>query len=171
MNSPAPAVAEAPKFAVLVHTVESIIQHPQVENLTVVRLVGHPEPLIANKEDGKFRYEAGVSLVQLIPVGAILKRWLMEDLHAWDYAKGKGTLGGNRKDRVTARKFPSLDGGEERFESAGMMRPVDFVIRDGKRVDYITGEGGTELEVKHGDDVTTFLGVTQHGAPPPTVTV
>jgi hypothetical protein len=154
------------EFAVRVHTVATIEQHPHAENLTVVRLVDHDLPLIANKnEDGTLRYTPGVSLVQLIPVGAILKRWLMEDLHAWDHEKGKGTLGGNRKDRVTARKFPSLDGGEERFESAGMLRPVDFVTRDGVRVDYITGEGMNELEVKHGDDVTAFLGVTQHGAP------
>jgi hypothetical protein len=163
--SETPETTEAPKFAVRVHAVEAIRQHPHAENLTVVKLRDHAPELIANKnEDGSFRYEPGVSLVQLIPVGAILKRWLMEDLHAWDHAKGKGTLGGNRKDRVTARKFPSLDGSEERFESAGMLRPVDFVTRDGVRVNYITGEGGQDMEVEHGTDVTEFLGVVQHGA-------
>lgn len=152
-------------FAARVHVVEAIRQHPLAEGLTVVKLLDHDRELIANKnEDGSFRYEPGVSLVTLIPVGAVLKRWLMEDMHAWDHEKGKGTLGGNRKDRVTARKFPSLDGGEERFVSEGMLRPVLHVVTDGKRVNFVTNGSGEEREVEHGDDLTGFLEIVQHGA-------
>ena len=154
-----------PDFAARVHLVEAIRQHPHAEGLTVVKLLDHDKELIANKnEDGTFRYEAGVSLVTLIPVGGVLKRWLMEDLHVWDHEKGKGTLGGNRKDRLTARKFPALDGGEERFVSEGMLRPVPFVIQDGARVNVVTNGTGEERTVQHGDDVTEFLEIVQHGA-------
>lgn len=160
--------SDAAAFPVRVFLVEGIRQHPHAEGLTLVKLRGHDRELVANKtEEGAFRYEAGVSLVVLLPVNAILPRPVLEEMGAWDHNKGKGTLGGNQKNRVQARKFPSLDGSDERYESRGALRPCLYVTEgpDTKtnRRWFIDGPGH-EMDVFEGTIVQEYLGITRHVA-------
>ena len=157
------------EFPVRAFLVEAIRQHPHADNLTVVKLTDIDRELIANKkEDGTFRYVPGESLVIYYPVGAILPQDALEEMGAWkegeDGKPGKGTLGGNKGNRVTARKFPSLDGGEERYESRGALRPVLTDPREGGGVHTYIRRGDNVLTVEHGTVVQDFLGITQHGA-------
>lgn len=153
--------------------VEGIRPYPTADNLTLVKLRDHAEELVANKrEDGTFRYAPG-QLLTLLPVGAILPRWLLEEMEAWKVdpvsGKGKGLLAGNRGDRVGSRKFPPLVEGGERYESRGALRPVStagggadvpaasFVLNPDRARDLGPSEG--EMAVAHGADVTDFLGI------------
>ena len=68
------------EFPVRVFLVEGIRQHPHAENLTMVKLRGHEPELVANKkDDGSFRYEAGVSLVGFLPVNALLPTFFISN--------------------------------------------------------------------------------------------
>jgi hypothetical protein len=161
--------------------VEAIRQYPTADNLTMVKLRDHAEELVANKrEDGSFRYVPGQILV-LLPVGAILPQWILEEMDAWKVdpvsGKGKGLLAGNQGNRVGSRKFAPLVEGGDRYESRGALRPartfsdyariVDgetvtpegfFVVNDEKA--RILGASEGEMTVVHGTDVTDFLGIT-----------
>lgn len=149
-------------FPVRVWLVDGIRQHPHAEHLTLVKLRGHGRELVADKnEDGSFRYTAGHSLVEFFPTNAILPRAVLERIHCWDHEKGKGTLGGNRKDRVQSRKFADPNGSEERYESRGMLRPCEFATRDGEPVWWVETPGG-ELDVVEGTVTQEALGITQH---------
>lgn len=144
--------------SVRVHAVEAIRPHPHADNLTLVRLRDHDRELVANKrDDGSFRYAPG-DLAVLYPVGAILPRDLLEEMGAWDEAKGKGTLASNRGNRVGPRKFANLDGNPdpaERYESRGALRPIL-----GGRLE----RNGETIVVEHGTDVTAFLGIEMYRA-------
>jgi hypothetical protein len=144
--------------AVRVYEVAGIRLHPHADNLTLVMLYDHDRELVANKrDDGSFRYEKGDLLV-LYPVGAVLPQDLLEEMGAWDAAKGKGTLASNRGNRVGPRKFPNLDGNPdpaERYESRGAMRPLEK--RDGQ---FYLHRDGESIAVVPGQDVTDFLGIT-----------
>jgi hypothetical protein len=136
--------------------VEAIRQYPTADNLTMVKLRDHAEELVANKrEDGSFRYVPGQILV-LLPVGAILPQWILEEMDAWKVdpvsGKGKGLLAGNQGNRVGSRKFaPLVDG--ETVTPEGF-----FVVNDEKA--RILGASEGEMTVVHGTDVTDFLGIT-----------
>jgi len=143
-------------FGVYVHRVGDIAQHPGSEGLTLVTLAGHGEPLVANKrEDGSWRY-AGGDLCQLLPVGAVLPDWLLDEMDARRVnSKGKtvGTLGGNKGNRVVPRTFADTP-------SNGMLRrcggggDAPWTVRDA---------AGVEHEVTEGQDVAGILGIVQAG--------
>ena len=145
-----------------VFRVEAIAQHPRSEGLTLVKLAGHGEHLVANKlEDGTWRYKPG-DLAVLMPVGSILPQWLLKDMDALRTdSKGKvvGALGGNKGNRITPRIFAETP-------SNGMLRKCKAVPgEDGGPVRWtIAGEDGVEKPVAEGWDVTAILGITQHGA-------
>jgi len=156
--------------------VEGIRPYPTADNLTLVKLRDHGEELVANKrEDGSFRYAVG-QLLTLLPVGAILPRYILEEMDAWKEdpatGKGKGLLAGNQGNRVGSRKFAPLVEGGDRYESRGALRPVQSYKVDGQaaapegffvtNADKAATEGASagEMSVEHGTDVTDFLGVT-----------
>ena len=161
--------------------VEGIRPHPNADNLTLVKLREHADELVANKlEDGSFRYRPG-QLLTLLPVGAILPQWLLEEMDAWkvdpETGKGKGLLAGNRGNRVGSRKFAPLVEGGDRYESRGALRPVlaarDYARKVGDatvqpEIFYVLnperakaeGLSQGEMPVEHGTDVTDFLGIT-----------
>jgi hypothetical protein len=139
-------------MGIRIHRVETIHQHPHADgaNLTLVRLAGLDDELVANKlDDGSFRYQPG-DLVMHIAVNTILPDDLLKTLDLWridSKGKGKGTLGGNKGNRMVKRVFAET-------VSLGMMTKV----RDGK-VYKPTGE---VMEVQEGDDVSEFFGTTEY---------
>lgn len=162
-ETPTETPTDVRAWGAFVYRVESIVQHPDVENLTLVRLAGHPELLVANKFDsGDFRYAAN-DLAVLLPVGAVLPQWLLADMDALRLnSKGKtvGTLGGNKGNRIVPRVF----GGTP---SNGMLRklapPSGAVPGNGPYGEISRGgENPETIVVSEGDNVTDFLGITQH---------
>lgn len=147
-------------FAVRLFVVEGIRLHPDPEakTLTLVKLAGHPDELVANmREDGSWRYKEG-DLVVLFPVNAILPEAVLKRMGYWkekEGGKGKGLLGGNKGNRVAARTFVGI-------ESRGALMPVE--LRPSRvNVGVLTSLDGSETrEVEPGDDLTAFFGVTEY---------
>lgn len=85
-------------FRVPVVTVESVIDHPQADRLSLVRVRGY-ECVVAKRKDGSHRHAAG-DRVLYVPVGGELPEAILRDQGFW--RDGAGTLFGERRNRVSA---------------------------------------------------------------------
>ncbi len=152
------------KFEVLVEDVQEVIEHPNADRLSLVRINGFF--VVTNKlEDGSPRYKVG-DLVAYIPEGSVIPEWLLKEMDFWDHDKGIGRLNGSKGNRVKAMKLRGI-------VSQGVMYPLcgmDYTGADGQPAHarkYIKGEDGFVHNAPLGSDVADILGVTKYEPPIP----
>jgi hypothetical protein len=134
---------------------------PHGENLSIVTVDGH-EVVANRKEDGSFRWQKGEPCIY-VPENAIIPDAILQARGYWDAEKGKGLLEGKKGNRVKMRRFAG-------FESRGLLFKVghpglswDEECPEGK-IGWIDRENVDQesLWVGVDDDVTEFLGITEH---------
>ncbi len=153
-------------FEVKVVRVDSVEKHPNADRLTIVRIGGYT--CIANlKEDGTWRYNPG-DLVVYVPADTVVPEATLKAIGFWDETKGKGILAGSKGDRVKPMKLRDVF-------SEGILIPVWIgpCEIEGTTPSYIvnmTPEGQTvwRNQIKVGDDVSDFFGLTKYEPPIPT---
>lgn len=149
------------------------------DNLTIVTVADGDDTheVVANlQEDGTPRWAEG-EIAVYVAEGSLVPEDVLRERNYWDEAgndgKGKGMLEG-KGNRVKMRRFAG-------FESRGLLFktrrgsfmgvPITFVDRsdapvaqaeDGATTDFV--DRASALGVNLGDDVSAFLGITEHGA-------
>jgi len=79
-------------FSCPVVRVESVIDHPGADRLSIVKLHGLGYTCISGKlEDGSHRYLPG-DMVVYIPSASVLPEWLLRRMEFWNDETGKGTM-------------------------------------------------------------------------------
>ena len=148
------------EFEVNVVKIDDVIEHPDADRLTIVKIGGYN--CIANKkEDGSWRYQAS-DLVVYIPEQAVVPESLLKELNFWDEEKGKGILAGSKGDRVKAIKLRGIF-------SQGILMPVkQQMFGVGITDKYETRYFIRETEVEIGQDVSEILGIKKYEPPIPT---
>lgn len=151
---------------VLITKVDAVRDHG--DTLTIVTVGEHE--VVANKRiDGTARWVVGQPVVY-VPEGALVPEDVLKERGYWDHEKNKGLLEGKRGNRVKMRRFAG-------FESRGLLFYVESLGNDwtGENtnpdvIGWILRENKPEdgnpdnIYVKMGDDVTEFLGITEHKA-------
>jgi len=95
-------------FACPIVRVSEVVDHPNADRLSLVRLEGLGYLCVSGKlEDGSPRYRAG-DLVVYIPNAAVLPEWLLREMDFWNAETGKGTLAGSNGDRVKPLKLRGI---------------------------------------------------------------
>lgn len=144
---------------------------PLGNNLSVVTVDGSDCTVVANrKEDGSFRWQVNEPVVY-VPEGAIVPDDVLQERGYWDATKGRGLLEGKKYNRVKMRRFGPED---DRVESRGLL----FKVEDSERLFNTTGVISKVFSVRRGErlntdepsvhslmgeNVTTFLGLTEAG--------
>lgn len=143
------------KFEVLVEDVQEVIEHPDADRLSLVRINGF-YVVSAKLEDGSPRYKVG-DLVAYIPEGSVLPEWLLKEMDFWDDEKGIGRLNGSKGNRVKAMKLRGV-------LSQGVMYPLcGLTADDGTHYrKWIKGADGHVHKTGLGFDVADILGVTKY---------
>ncbi len=140
-------------FEVLVREIDDVIEHPNAERLNIVKILGYDA--ITNKtEDGSPRYKKG-DLVVYVPEAAVVPERLLRQYGYWNEEKDRGMLAGKRGDRVKAIRLRGT-------VSQGLVWPLPTygdhpVVVDGNEL----------LNVKLGDNVAEFFGITKYEPPVP----
>jgi len=141
------------KFACPVMRVQEVMDHPNADRLSVVKLEGLDYVCISAKhEDGSDRYRVG-DLVIYIPSAAVLPEWLLRSMNFWDDAKGKGTLAGSEGNRVKPLKLRGIF-------SEGLLYPVENECVFNENI-------GDSRSVSLGQDVSAFLDIVKYEPPIP----
>lgn len=143
-------------FEVLVEDVQEVLEHPDADRLSLVRINGF-YVVSAKLEDGSPRYKVG-DLVAYIPEGAILPEWLLKEMDFWDDEKGIGRLNGSKGNRVKAMKLRGV-------VSQGVLYPLCGLTNEETGVHYrkwIKGSDGYVHKTGLGFDVADILGVTKY---------
>jgi RNA ligase (TIGR02306 family) len=156
-------------FSCPVVRVSEVVDHPNADRLSIVRLEGFGYTCISAKlADGSPRYKTG-NWVVYIPSASVLPEWLLKDMEFWNEETGKGTLAGSDGNRVKPLKLRGVF-------SEGVLFPVKW---DDELA--LTG-GGSVLEipdptcpdapdlyiVELGENVAEVLGITKWEPPIPT---
>lgn len=136
-------------FAVRVLPVRNVRHHPDADRLSIMDVLGYVT-ISAKLDDGSHRYNDG-DLVIYVPEGAVLPEWLLKQ-GFWNEEKQKGTLAGSKGDRVKAMRLRGV-----------LSQGIIFPVENG----FIKNEVGEVLEVKDGDNVAEFLGITKYEPPVP----
>lgn len=104
-------------FSCPVVRVAEVLNHPNADRLSIVRLEGLGYTCISGKlEDGSPRYKAG-DMVVYIPSASVLPEWLLRKMDFWNAETNKGTLAGSNGDRVKPLKLRGIF-------SEGVLYPV-----------------------------------------------
>ena len=151
------------EFEVKVVRIDDVIDHPNADRLTIVKIGGYR--CIANKkEDGSWRYAAG-DLVVYIPEQAVVPETTLKLIGFWDEEKGKGMLAGSKGDRVKAIKLRDVF-------SQGILVPVEKEVPEKaitNAVKFIGDDGEVHHQVVHeGMDVADLFGIIKYEPPIPT---
>ena len=163
-------------FSCPVVRVAEVINHPNADRLSIVKLEGLGYTCISGKlEDGSPRYKAG-DFVVYIPSASVLPERLLKEMDFWNEETGKGTLAGTNGDRVKPLKLRGIF-------SEGVLYPVgNWYMSEGEEgnyADYTPYPDGVldvehNLDVKYniaevyaGDDVAEHLGITKWEPPIP----
>lgn len=139
-------------FEVPILRVGTVTDHPNADRLSLVSILGFT--CVSNKVDGAHRYKDG-DLIAYLPENGVIPEALLKKLSLWKYDPegngGKGMLAGQNGDRV---KIVTLRG----VDSQGLLYPV----HDGK-LEF----DGRSIDVREGDNVADFFGITKYEAPIP----
>ncbi len=93
------------EFKCPVVRVESVIDHPNADRLSIIKLVNLGYTCISAKlDDLSHRYKVG-DLVAYIPSSSVLPPDLLQIMGFWDNESGKGTLAGSNGNRVKPMKL------------------------------------------------------------------
>ncbi len=136
---------------VLVTRVDAVRDHG--ETLTIVT-VGNHEVVANKKEDGTPRWRTGEPVIY-VPEGTIIPDNVLQERGYWDEEKSKGLLEGKKGNRVKMRRFAG-------FESRGLLFKLGTAIGEAGVEVMIVENANDVLEVAFGDDVASFLGITEH---------
>lgn len=163
------------EFETKIVKIDSIIDHPNADRLTIVSIGGFK--CIANKKDnGDWRYKQG-DLVVYVQEGSIVPEYLLKRLDMWDEEKQIGFLAGKKGNRVKAIRL-------RKILSQGILIPVinnqyielndafDWIDKDRWEERYshcVTAHFGNNpaFGVKEGDDVSEILNITKYDPPIP----
>jgi len=101
--------------------VAEVVEHPNADRLSIVRLDGLGYTCISAKlEDGSSRYKPG-DLVVYIPSAAVLPEWLLKVMDFWNEETNKGMLAGSNGDRVKPLRLRGIF-------SEGLLYPVQTKV-------------------------------------------
>lgn len=136
--------------------VDSVIDHPNADRLSLVTIDGHT-CVSAKLADGTPRYKVGDRAVR-VPPGLKVPDWLLRK-GFYSEEKGKGLLGGQNGDIVEASKVRGVvsEGilfSVDQFE--GYDESVHFCL-----IPYLKKIMPTEKVVEVGDDVAYVMGITR----------
>lgn len=143
-------------------TVTDVRRHG--DNLTIVTVqdADNTHEVVANlQEDGSPRWTAGETIIY-VAEGSIVPEDVLQERGYWDDAASKGLLEGKRGNRVKMRRFAGYESRGLLFKTRDgsfMGEPVTYVDRSNTHVDRPSALG-----VRIGDDVTDYLGITEHAA-------
>lgn len=139
-------------FEVKVIRIDDVIEHPNADRLTIVKIGGYS--CISNKkEDGSWRYQKG-DLVVYIPEQAVLPEWLLKKMGFWK--DGKGMLAGSQGNRVKAIKLRGV-------LSQGVLYPVNLLDSEtGEKQPAIVDGTGISHQVSEGMDTAEILGIVKY---------
>jgi hypothetical protein len=150
----------------IIQTIESVEAYG--ENLSIVTTSEGNKVIANKKEDGSFRWTAG-ELVAYVSEGSILPEDVLKDRGYWDTEKNRGLLDGGPRNRVKMKKLAGFESrgllfkvdSHKVIENAGEEgRFIDAVIRYDHHEDGMRSVGDIQ-EVKVGDDVSEFFGITE----------
>jgi RNA ligase (TIGR02306 family) len=103
--------------------VSEVIDHPNADRLSIVKLEGLGYTCISGKlEDGSPRYKAG-DWVVYIPSAAILPEYLLKEMDFWNAETRKGMLAGSNGDRVKPLRLRGIF-------SEGVLYPASVTVND-----------------------------------------
>jgi RNA ligase (TIGR02306 family) len=154
-------------FSCPVVRVSEVIEHPNADRLSIVKLEGLGFTCISGKlEDGSPRYKAG-DFVVYIPSAAMLPEWLLKEMDFWNDETGKGTLAGSDGNRVKPLKLRGIF-------SEGVLFPVEWDnnlanLGSGSVVSTPSETPGINSlwQVELGQDVAELLSITKYSPPIP----
>lgn len=136
-------------------TVADVRRHGDNLTIVTVRDGDQTHEVVANlQDDGTPRWSEGETVVY-VAEGSIVPDDLLQDRGYW--GDGKGLLEGKKGNRVKMRRFAG-------HESRGLLfkvRPGSFM---GENILFVDRRDQPSLGVRVGDDVTTHLGIVEHGA-------
>lgn len=154
-------------FECLIYKIkEPVIDHPNADRLSLIQIEGYT-CISAKLDDGSHRYKQG-DLVVYIPESAVMAEWMLKEMDFWDVNKNKPAFR-----YVKAKKLRGIF-------SQGILYPVENLDNmesddDSYWIKAITLESMHNeniglnidigdpiwLEVKEGEDVKDFLGITK----------
>ncbi len=155
-------------FTCPVVRVSEVVDHPNADRLSIVRLEGLGYTCISGKlEDGSPRYKTG-NWVVYIPSASVLPTWLLKDMEFWNEETGKGTLAGSDGNRVKPLKLRGIF-------SEGVLFPVkwddELALTGGGSVLEIPDPNSPDAPdlyiVELGENVAEVLGITKWEPPVP----
>lgn len=141
-------------FEVLVRTVDDVLDHPNADRLSIVRVLGY-EAISAKNEDGTHRFAKGEPIIY-VPEAAEVPEIVLKERGFWNDEKDMGLLAGKRGTRVKAIRLRGVI-------SQGLVWKVEDFF--GEAV-TIKSEGQT-FERFIGSDVADIFGITKYEPPIP----
>ena len=153
-------------------TVSGVRRHGETLTIVTIQDGEATHEVVANlQEDGAPRWAEGETVIY-VSEGSIVPADVLQERGYWDDAKGKGLLEGKRGDRVKMRRFAGFESRGLLFKTRkGGFMGADVTYVDRAKAPVGEGEGDTvmadraaALGVRLGDDVSAFLGVTEHAA-------
>lgn len=154
-------------FEVPVLMVNEVIDHPNADRLSIVRVRGY-ESISAKNEDGSHRFAAGEPIIY-VPEGAVVPEDHLKLRGFWDDGKDRGMLAGKRGDRVKAIRLRGVLSqglvwklGEEEFDG------LDGPNRLGESLGFWCDNGERSVLVSPGQCVADFFGISKYEPPVPT---
>jgi RNA ligase (TIGR02306 family) len=151
-------------FSCPVVKVKEVVDHPNADRLSIVRLDGLEYTCISAKlDDGTHRYKSG-DFVVYIPSAALLPEWLLKEMGFWNQDNNVGTLAGSNGNRVKPLRLRGIF-------SEGVLYPtmpmnlVTNACMIAIAVSYDSNDGMPMLYL--GDDASEVLGITKYEPPIP----
>jgi RNA ligase (TIGR02306 family) len=150
-------------FSCPVVRVAEVINHPNADRLSIVRLEGLGYLCIANKlEDGSPRYQPG-DFVVYIPSASVLPEWLLKYMGFWNDETGRGMLAGSGGDRVKPLKLRGI------FSEGVIFPTLPMSIPDACMLEVTISHNGNDgmPMLRVGEDASEVLGITKWSPPIP----
>jgi RNA ligase (TIGR02306 family) len=150
-------------FSCPVVRVAEVINHPNADRLSIVKLEGLGYLCIANKlEDGSPRYQPG-DFVVYIPSASVLPEWLLKYMGFWNDETGRGMLAGSGGDRVKPLKLRGI------FSEGVIFPTLPMSIPDACMLEVTISHNGNDgmPMLRVGEDASEVLGITKWSPPIP----
>lgn len=150
-------------FSCPVVRVSEVVDHPNADRLSIVKLEGLGYLCISGKlEDGSPRYKTG-DWVVYIPSDSVLPEWLLKDMGFWNAETGRGMLAGSAGDRVKPLKLRGI------FSEGVIFPTLPMSIPDACMLEVTiihNGNDGMPM-LRVGEDASEVLGITKWSLPIP----
>lgn len=93
-------------FEVLIRTVDDVLDHPNADRLSLLRILGY-EAIAAKNEDGSHRFSPGEPICY-IPEAALVPEDVLKAKGYWNTEKDVGMLAGKLGNRVKAMRLRGI---------------------------------------------------------------